>query len=619
VVTLAADAALDRDVVVRWAMPRHAPGVALRTVRPRGAGPDDLGYGLLTIVPPASGAAALARDLVLLLDVSGSMQGRSIQQLKAVVAALIDSLNERDHLEMIAFSSNQVRYGKGSVQTTETERRKAHAWVDALTAGGGTELIPAIVAALSPLRAGVPRQVVVMTDGLIGFESAAIRSIRDRLPRESRFHAIGIGSAPNRAFLGPAARAGRGIEILIDPDELSVRGAERIVAATRDPLVVDVVVEGSALVDAAPRLPDLLAGSPVRSTVRLQPAGGTLVVRGRMASGQWEHRLDVPPAIGGEASAAISSLWAREAIEELELDLACGGDRAVIDRRIEEIALRHTISSRLTSWVAVSEEPSVDPREPVRVERIPQALPHGMSVEGLGLSSPLSTSMVGHAMAMPMPSLLGTPQTLGGVDRHEQPAQRSARVRAIIDETRAMARDGIDDLKPLIEEVERSLDVLSRASEDLTIEPGEFEARVHAVADKFARAADGVRNAASRVEKLFEQLRQRLLAALMQRKRENGPGAVILQGRVFSRPGQRTATIQAAVTCELEWRPAQTATLGRSRIAVVDAGTTRPVPVVPGSMVRVEVAASPDEVVRAGVISIDCGEHRLIIALDTDE
>ena len=84
-----------------------------------------------------------------------------------------------------------------------------------------------------------------MTDGLIGFEAAAVRAIRDGLPPGSRLHTVGVGSASNRAFLRPAARAGRGVEVLIDLDEAAARGAERIAAATREPVVVDVVLQGT--------------------------------------------------------------------------------------------------------------------------------------------------------------------------------------------------------------------------------------------------------------------------------------------------------------------------------------------------------------------------------------
>ena len=168
-------------------------------------------------------------------------------------------------------------------------------------------------------------------------------------------------------------------------DEPAAPGAERILR----PLAIRTSWTSRC---AAPRLsarrrrlPDLLAGSPVLTGIRLSPDGGTLVVSGRTAHGAWEERVDVPATEAGEGLEAISALWARETIENLELDLACGETRRTIDAQIEAIALRHSIPSRLTSWIAVADVPSVDPREPVRVERIPQMLPDGMSAERLGL------------------------------------------------------------------------------------------------------------------------------------------------------------------------------------------------------------------------------------------
>ena len=92
----------------------------------------------------------MARDLVLLLDVSGSMERKPLEHLKAVVTALIDSLNDEDRLEMVAFSSYQVRYREESVRATEEERRRARTWIEGLRANGGTELISAINEALRP-------------------------------------------------------------------------------------------------------------------------------------------------------------------------------------------------------------------------------------------------------------------------------------------------------------------------------------------------------------------------------------------------------------------------------------------------------------------------------------
>ena len=304
---------------------------------------------------------------------------------------------------MVAFSSGQVRYSPEPVHTTEAERRKARGWVESLAAGGGTELISAIEEALRPVRAAASRQVVVVTDGLIGFEAAAVRAIRDELPSQSRLHTVGIGSGSNRAFLRPAARAGRGVEIVIDLDETAERGLSRILAATSQPVVADVTIQGTAMADAPPRLPDLLSGSPVLAGLRLRSDGGTLVVRGQTADGPWEQHVTVEPLPPGAGSDAVQALWARETIEDLELDLACGGTRKEIDARIEEIALEHSISSRVTSWIAIAEEPSVDPRAPIRVERIPQVLPYGMSAEGLGLiesSTPVASVSISESVQL---------------------------------------------------------------------------------------------------------------------------------------------------------------------------------------------------------------------------
>ena len=328
-VTVDGNAALDRDVVIRWSVPSLTPGCTVRAGRPSPQATDaSTAYGLLTIVPPTVPAAALPRDLILLLDVSGSMQGRPLAHLKSVVTKLIDSLGGEDTLEMVAFASGQERYSLEPVHTTEAERRKALGWVESLAAGGGTELISAIEEALRPVRAAASRQVVVVTDGLIGFEAAAVRAIRDKLPGQSRLHTVGIGSGSNRAFLRPAARAGRGVEIVIDLDETAERGLIRILAATSQPVVADVTIQGTAMADAPPRLPDLLSGSPVVAGFRLRSDGGTLVVRGQTADGPWEEHLTVEPLPQGAGSNAVQALWARETIERSGSSISRAAGRA---------------------------------------------------------------------------------------------------------------------------------------------------------------------------------------------------------------------------------------------------------------------------------------------------
>lgn len=385
----AAGAKLDRDIVVRWPVAKQKVGVSLDLARPtsdRAIARST--YGLLTIVPPdrSTKVRPVARDLIVLLDTSGSMGGTPLEQARRVVKAMINTMGERDRLEMIEFSWSARNWKNQAVAMNTAGKREAFKWLDSLVANGSTEMRQGIYAALNPLRSDAQRQVVLITDGLIGFESEVVATIRDRLPASSRLHTVGVGSGVNRSLTGPAARAGRGVEVVIGLDEDPERAVTRIVARTDCPVLVDLELSGDALEAHAPRhLPDLFAASPTLIAVKLKPSGGELRVRGRTVDGSWEQRIQVEPTREGSGNAAVTALFGRESVEDIETAIAGGVNVYDADRQIEQLGLDFQISTRLTSWVAVSREVMVDPRDASRRERMPHELPHGMSAEGLGL------------------------------------------------------------------------------------------------------------------------------------------------------------------------------------------------------------------------------------------
>jgi len=383
-----AQAHLDRDLVVRWPAAATEVGISLRAGPPEGGRLSGRAFGLLTVTPPQASAhpASLPRDLVVLLDVSGSMSGEPLDQARRVISALVDSLDEEDQLELVAFGSTTRRWRRGPAPATRSVRRDALAWLARLQAGGGTEMREGIRQALGGVRAEAQRQVVLVTDGLIGFEQEVVAEILATLPAGTRLHTVGVGSSVNRSLTGPAARAGRGLEVVIGLGEDPERAALALRARTAAPLVTELSICGTALVASAPaRLPDLFAGAPALLALELAPGGGSLELRGRTADGELVQRLEVAPATAGVGSPAAAALFGRESVEDLEMRLAAGDPGETVDRAEETLGLDFQISTRLTSWVAVSEEPTVDPTRPVRRERIPQELPHGLSVEGLGL------------------------------------------------------------------------------------------------------------------------------------------------------------------------------------------------------------------------------------------
>jgi len=396
---------LDRDLVVRWAVAAATPGLTVDCGRPAEGKPHaGRGYGLVTLVPPAREAktAKVARDLCFLIDTSGSMSGEPLKQAARVMEAMIDTLGDDDMLEMIEFSNAPRRWKKKPVRADGKARAEARAWVRGLQASGSTEMRDALMEALAPLRAESQRQIVLVSDGAIGFEQEIVHDVLKTLPRASRLHTVGVGSGVNRSLTEPAARAGRGVEVIIGIGEDLERAAQRICARTAAPLVVDLVLEGSALVEHAPlRLPDLFAGAPALCALALQPEGGELVARGRTAEGEWRQRIEVAPIACGAGNGAVVALFGREKVEDLEMQLCAGEDREKIDGAIERVGLEFQIATRVTSWIAVSDEPTVDPKAPTRKQKIPQELPFGVSVEGLGLREAMGP---GGMVAMPSPA-----------------------------------------------------------------------------------------------------------------------------------------------------------------------------------------------------------------------
>ena len=261
-------AALDRDLVVRWPVATPAVGLALDTGRPSPGRPHgDVAYGLLTLVPPAPGepAPAFPRDLIVLLDTSGSMSGTPLAQARAVVGALVESLGDADRLELIAFADRPRRWRARPAAATAAARTEARRWLDGLEASGATEMGQGIAEALRPLRPEAQRQVVLVTDGLIGFEGEVVAAVARDLPPGSRLHTVGVGSAVNRGLTAPAARAGRGAEVVIGLDEEPAEAARQLVARTRAPLLTDSPSKGRR---SWPR-----AGAAARSPGRRAGAG----------------------------------------------------------------------------------------------------------------------------------------------------------------------------------------------------------------------------------------------------------------------------------------------------------------------------------------------------------
>ncbi|HET9251674.1 MAG TPA: VIT domain-containing protein, partial [Candidatus Eisenbacteria bacterium] len=407
-VTLPEDARLDRDLVLHW--PAALEDVGVKLVEGRGLPGDDGRYALLTITPPKRAHASFPRDLTILVDASGSMSGEPLDTAKQIVTGILESLVPEDRFEIIAFASKPEKLTRGMESASPKAVAGAIRKVRALRADGGTEMLDAMTKALAPLRRNSQRQIVLVTDGQVGFEDEVTASLGPQVPSGVRVHAIGIGHAVNRTLTSLVARAGRGVELIAAGMANADEMARRIRTATVRPVLTDLHVGGSALVGIAPARPrDVYAGQPLVLALELKPEGGTLEVQGALAGSNetWVWRTDVGATSQASANRSstpleaaahgttlpIGALYGREAIADAETfthaSLArkhgLSYDHRLLDPEIERLGMRHRITSRRTSLVAIAEEPSVDPLQPRRREKLVLEIPYGVSAEGLGL------------------------------------------------------------------------------------------------------------------------------------------------------------------------------------------------------------------------------------------
>ncbi|MEL7489931.1 MAG: marine proteobacterial sortase target protein [Pseudomonadota bacterium] len=338
-------------------------------------------YYLLMITPPALDAQAQrpTREVTFVIDTSGSMGGESIRQARDSLALALNRLKAGDAFNVIQFNSVTDQLFARPQPVTDANLRAALRYVARLEATGGTMMLPALKAAL---RRGIDhngrlRQVIFLTDGAIGDEQQLFETIA-AARGDARIFTVGIGSAPNSFFMSRAAELGQGAFTHIGAvSEVAMRmGA--LFEKLETPAMTDIAVAWPDGVQAETwpsPIPDLYQGETLIVAARADSERGTLWVSGVEGGQPWKAAL---PLEGAAARAGVSKLWARKKIASLELArVRPGADREALDKGVLEVALAHSLISRVTSLVAVDVTPSRPAEEEVVSTAVPLNLPAG--------------------------------------------------------------------------------------------------------------------------------------------------------------------------------------------------------------------------------------------------
>jgi Ca-activated chloride channel homolog len=398
VTTRTSNIPMDRDFELRWQpVAEQAPSAAVfmettETIKTKDAQTespktsDD--YALLMLLPPQqeSLTGTLPRQAIFIIDTSGSMQGSSIVQAKQSLQLALTRLGPQDQFNIIEFNSNYTQLFS-QPQTADTQNiQRAQQFVNRLQANGGTEMAPALQAALtSPEQEGFLKQVVFITDGSVGNETALFALIDQHL-NNARLFTVGIGSAPNSFFMRKSAEFGRGTFTYIGKTQEVAERMDSLFRKLESPVLSNLSIEWPDSVQAESwpkQLPDLYLGEPLlvhsRFDKGLSKGDHSVIVRGKIAGQDWQRSLKLTKVSSKEANApkGIAKLWGREKISALLDEKVRGRDASEVRNHVLAVALQHQLMSPYTSLVAVEEKISRPVSEALKQSGIPNLVAKG--------------------------------------------------------------------------------------------------------------------------------------------------------------------------------------------------------------------------------------------------
>ena len=327
------------------------------------------------------------KDVIFLLDTSGSQSGAAIEQSKELMRQFISGLNEDDTFNIIDFANSTSKLANEPLANTRENRAKALDYVSKLDANGGTELMNGINTVLNfPAAAdGRLRSIVLLSDGLIGNDEEIIGKIREQLKPGNRLYSFGVGSSTNRFLLNRLAELGRGTVTILPPKESAVEVADKFFREINKPVVTNIEVnwigDGEAPEIYPRQSPDLFASQPLVLYGRKQDSkSGQLKITGTIAGGQsYEEVLDVNfQQVSGNS--AIAQLWGRSRIKDLMNQMYSRENPQGVSA-VTQTALDYNLLSKYTAFVAVAEELPVEPKD-TSTEETSQSVPEPGEIIG---------------------------------------------------------------------------------------------------------------------------------------------------------------------------------------------------------------------------------------------
>ncbi|MFZ4790298.1 MAG: VIT and vWA domain-containing protein [Candidatus Competibacteraceae bacterium] len=402
-VRLAKGRTLDnRDFVLRYTLAGTRTQAGLLAYRDQRGG-----FFSLLLEPPRVPAEAdiTPREMVFVLDCSGSMNGLPIEASKAFMRAALRRLRPTDSFRIIRFSDAATEFSTQPLPATPQNIQAGLRYTDGLNGEGGTEMSIGIRQALiPPVPAGALRLVTFLTDGYIGNEAEILTLLKASLGA-ARLYAFGVGTGVNRYLLSEMGRVGRGFTRYMDPTEDQEKVAGELAERLQSPVLTDIQIDwgGIEVSDPSPeRVPDLFAGQSLRLQGRYgRPGRHEIIVRGLVQGRPATLPLQIDLPETSTEGEAVPILWARSLISDLQYQLTTGahqpGSDAVnsdaLKQRITDLGLNFSLVTPWTAFVAVSEQ-IVNPNPAASTPTLPVPVAQVKGTTALAYGEP-ATSLTG--------------------------------------------------------------------------------------------------------------------------------------------------------------------------------------------------------------------------------
>jgi Ca-activated chloride channel family protein len=367
----------DKDFLLYYSLSKDQVGLSFLNWE----GPEG-GYFMLLASPrfAVPGERTAAKNVVLVLDSSGSMSGAKIRQAKEAARFVLDHLDRRDGFTLIDFDDGATAFSDGLVPATEENVGRALKFVDGIEDSGGTNINDALLGALSRMRDGErPGYILFLTDGLptVGTTGTPdiLRNLKEGNARRSRIFVFGVGDDVNTELLDRISSDHRGASVYIGPTEDLEVALSSFYEKISSPVLSDLAVEFSGIEtnQVYPRvLPDLFKGSQLVLVGRYKGDGPVSVtVTGRTGRDEKRFVLERRALSGNDRASFLPRLWATRRIGYLLEEVRLQGRNAELEDEIRKLGLKYGIVTPFTSFLVTEKERmTIDAAAPAAQEAI---------------------------------------------------------------------------------------------------------------------------------------------------------------------------------------------------------------------------------------------------------